>query len=951
MEKRHLRKAIVIIFVFLLVGTSILPGISGKVVNTNRIIIDEESNRSINFGDQYLDLVVSNGYFDEISVLLNDGNGDFSDRYDYPVKNWPTFLDIGDFNMDGFVDIAVVHQNDAYLRVLFNDGIGGFSDYQDYSVNSPNGVATGDFDEDGDSDLAVADQTNDKIKIFYNDGFGDFPNTAEYNFGDLPEDVITADFDNDGNLDLATCKWSSGIYVIYGNGNGGFSNGNSYVTSDWGEKLYAADMNNDGYTDIGVAMKSAAKINILINDGNGNFGTKNVYSAKDWAHSIILEDFNEDGYNDAAAVVYWDDEMGVWLNDGSGGLGNPTYYSINDGPEDITTGDYNNDGHLDLASSCSSLGKVSVLYGDGNGGFGNRQDFSAGSNLEAIVTANLNPFAGNIPPTVNITYPEEGDTVSEVVIVTGTSNDPDGTVTLVEVKIDNDDWDTASGTTSWSYDWDTTQYGDGSHIISARSYDGEDYSDIVSISVYVYNNYSENHSPILTTYNGWPDGVDPDTGDSDTTFNFKVHYYDPDGDGPPVKNVVIDGSSYSMSGSGSDSDYSYSKSGFSDGEHSYYFYFEDGNGGSDRLPSSGTWSFYVGLGATKPSWDVGKFWYYKVNKLDMKLSGEYKAQVYADPFLLYIQVAEKTSSNYKLNFEGEITAEVSFKVGEIPISGDLDGDITGYFYLQNDDLGLEKMKVSVKGTVSPGNIEIRFNQIIEPKNVDVYNVFDFPIYDGEIWTIPTTKFTVSATLEYKIFLKWREKHEEHTITENEHDIECVDVTNDVYHVKGIHDDGISEYWYYPSDEDFVKFNLNLDDIKFNAELNYCPPGKPVQPSGKTKVKVGETCMYSTLAVDPNDDMVKYGWDWDGDKDVDEWTDFVDSGETCIVYHTWTSKELENGNSQIFVRAQDINGEIGVWSDPLGITKPRNRVINTPFLNFLQIHPNAFPLLRYILGLQ
>jgi len=93
----------------------------------------------------------------------------------------------------------------------------------------------------------------------------------------------------------------------------------------------------------------------------------------------------------------------------------------------------------------------------------------------------------NIPPTVEITYPDEGQTVSGTITIIGNSDDTDGIVEFVEVKIDNENWDKASGTTSWTYQWDTTQYSDGAHKIYARSYDGEDYSDEYIVNVNVYN--------------------------------------------------------------------------------------------------------------------------------------------------------------------------------------------------------------------------------------------------------------------------------------------------------------------------------------------------------------------------------------------------------------------------------------------------------------------------------
>ncbi|MEA2054594.1 MAG: carboxypeptidase regulatory-like domain-containing protein, partial [Candidatus Thermoplasmatota archaeon] len=106
----------------------------------------------------------------------------------------------------------------------------------------------------------------------------------------------------------------------------------------------------------------------------------------------------------------------------------------------------------------------------------------------------------NQPPTVNITSPSDGATVNEMVSIQGTASDSDGTVQNVEVKIDEGSWQTATGTTSWSYDWDTTTISDGSHTIHARSYDGTDYSTIAQVNVTVDNNQPP--TPGATLYVG-----------------------------------------------------------------------------------------------------------------------------------------------------------------------------------------------------------------------------------------------------------------------------------------------------------------------------------------------------------------------------------------------------------------------------------------------------------------
>ena len=53
---------------------------------------------------------------------------------------------------------------------------------------------------------------------------------------------------------------------------------------------------------------------------------------------------------------------------------------------------------------------------------------------------------------------------------------------------------------------------------------------------------------------------------------------------------------------------------------------------------------------------------------------------------------------------------------------------------------------------------------------------------------------------------------------------------------------------------------------------------------------------------------------------------------------------------IQVKAKDVYGAESEWSDPLPVSMPKNKAINTPFLNFLENHPNLFPLLRQLLDL-
>ncbi|MBK7976126.1 MAG: VCBS repeat-containing protein [Deltaproteobacteria bacterium] len=85
-------------------------------------------------GDKSPDLIVSNaGYLlgvpGDLSILLNTGAG-FAAEYRVVTDAQPTGLVVGDLNVDGDVDVAVVHANgfgSNNVVVFLGDGLGGLA--------------------------------------------------------------------------------------------------------------------------------------------------------------------------------------------------------------------------------------------------------------------------------------------------------------------------------------------------------------------------------------------------------------------------------------------------------------------------------------------------------------------------------------------------------------------------------------------------------------------------------------------------------------------------------------------------------------------------------------------------------------------------------------------------------------------------------------------------------
>ncbi|MCD6327495.1 S8 family serine peptidase [bacterium] len=95
-----------------------------------------------------------------------------------------------------------------------------------------------------------------------------------------------------------------------------------------------------------------------------------------------------------------------------------------------------------------------------------------------------------------------------------------------------------------------------------------------------------NVAPILSEGEVWPPSGNPSA-----SFAWTIHYFDLNGDNPETIQVVIDGSVMPMTlsqGVPYNGYYGFQTDQLTVGVHSYYFQCNDGGGGADRLPDTGT---------------------------------------------------------------------------------------------------------------------------------------------------------------------------------------------------------------------------------------------------------------------------------------------------------------------------------------------------------------------------
>jgi hypothetical protein len=118
--------------------------------------------------DGKTDIVTVNTASDDISVLLNTGEDKFSARKNIPVGLTPTDQVFGDFNSDGFVDIALTLDG-GNVVIMMNKGDGTFAKTAAIPVGrNPTSPLSADLNGDGTLDLVIANQYSFDISILLN---------------------------------------------------------------------------------------------------------------------------------------------------------------------------------------------------------------------------------------------------------------------------------------------------------------------------------------------------------------------------------------------------------------------------------------------------------------------------------------------------------------------------------------------------------------------------------------------------------------------------------------------------------------------------------------------------------------------------------------------------------------------------------------------------------------
>ena len=221
-------------------------------------------------GDGDLDVLTSNDTPDKKLVYLNDGKGRFTVAGTWGVAEWSTRnATVADLNGDGRIDVIAANRPGPSFACL-NQGGGRFaSDCIKIPAESATSIVAGDFDKDGFIDLAVPSRDGGQSRIYFNDGKAGFSRTTPFGPPNAAARVgSAADFNRDGSLDLAVGdERASSLVVFLNDGKGHLTAG--FRIADPARTPYAlaaGDLNKDGSPDIVLGYTSGPH-SVFFNDG------------------------------------------------------------------------------------------------------------------------------------------------------------------------------------------------------------------------------------------------------------------------------------------------------------------------------------------------------------------------------------------------------------------------------------------------------------------------------------------------------------------------------------------------------------------------------------------------------------------------------------------------------------------------------------------------------------
>ena len=333
--------------------------------------------------DKFTDLAVTSETDSSVTVLLGNGKGHFTETENSPffAGSQPNDLSINDFNRDGNMDLAFANHEQKYLTVLLGNGKGNFiaapgSPFAVAGIPHTHGIATGDFNNDGWLDIATDSWGNDQVEVLFGDSLDLFKKQGVFfKVGKRPyQRLRAADVNSDGIPDIVTTNTeSNNATILLSNGKGGFYEpaGSPFACGDAPFGIAIGDINADGKPDLAIINspgsmgegKGKNGLTVLVGDGTGKFTTMkgSPFEAGKIPNRIAIGDVNGDGVNDIVTSDNDSNKIYLFLMNKNGTVLPGSAITVGNHPKGVAIADLSGDGKYEIVV-CNQLDdEISII--------------------------------------------------------------------------------------------------------------------------------------------------------------------------------------------------------------------------------------------------------------------------------------------------------------------------------------------------------------------------------------------------------------------------------------------------------------------------------------------------------------------------------------------------------------------------------------------------------------